>query len=485
MKRQSLFENAESLFKWALALGCLVSLVRVAAWVPQPFQLTYGEGPLLGVASRVAHGLSCYPDPRPLPYMINPYGPVGYYLLAGVVKLCGVSFTMPRMAIVASAICCAVFIALLLRRWTGSALVGVMFGALYLTMPVVLRWLFILRVDLIGVALSLAGLNFFTTSKRWLLSVPFFIVAFFCKFTFVAAPVACFIYMFSTKEWQKALKFAGSCFALGTIAFLASQLWTGGWFTFDTVWASAVHPFRLRHFLDPMLGELTDNLVPLLLTVALCYRRHSHQDYSLPWIYLVFSFVTMISRGKLGADSNYFLEWEAALCLCLGYEYNLMKSELPNSSMAKAIVPSLLACSILATTLWTTFHKDPILRASVAGCRDAYQFVREHRKDRIFSENVGPLVLADASPVVYDAFLWTREVLGAEWSVEEILDLIRSRQLPLILLTDRVEQVRADPLQAWLPRPVAEAIEENYSLLKTFDCVDARYVYEPLPRPEP
>jgi Dolichyl-phosphate-mannose-protein mannosyltransferase len=485
LKRQSLFENAEALFKWALALGCLVSLMRVAWWVAQPFQLSFGEGPLLGVAARVAHGLSCYPDPRPLPYMINPYGPVGYYLLAGAVKLLGVSFTIPRMVIVASAICCGVFIALLLRRWTGSTLVGAMFGSLYLTMPVVLQWIIILRVDLIGVAFTLAGLYFFATSKQWFISVPFFVGAFFCKFTFVAAPGACFVYMLSAKEWQKALKFAGSCLALGTIAFLASERWTGGWFTFDTVWASAVHPFRLRHFVDPMLGELTDNLVPLLLTIVLCFRRHSRKDFSLPLIYLVFAFIASISRGKLGADSNYFLEWEAALCICLGFEYSLLRDEQPKSSMVNAMVPLMLACSILATTLWTTFHKDPILRASVAGCKDAYQFVKEHRKDRILSENVGALVLADASPVVYEAFLWTREVLGADWSADEILDLIRSRRLPLILLTDRVEQVRADPLQAWLPRPVAEAIGENYSLFKTFDCADIRYVYEPQPLPKP
>jgi hypothetical protein len=94
---------------------------------------------------------------------------------------------------------------------------------------------------------------------------------------------------------------------------------------------------------------------------------------------------------------------------------------------------------------------------------------------------MGALVLAGARPVVFEPFLWTREVLGAGWPDTEILDLIRSRRLPLILLDQTPEKMKADPDQVWWPRSVAEAIEQNYALVREFKCRDANYVYAPQP----
>lgn len=481
MNRQKLFDRAETFLLVALALGCLASLVRYAIWAAKPFQLNYGEGPLLGVAVRVAHGMSCYPDPHALPYMINPYGPMSYYIAAWVVKLFGVNFTFPRILIGAAAVCCAALIGLLLRHWTGSNRVGVAFGGIFLIMPAVLQYVIFFRVDFIGLAISLAGLYIFTVSKRWFVSVPFFVAALFCKFTFVAAPAACLTYMLSRREWRKALQFAALSAGLGGAVFLACQVWTGGWFAFDTIAASSVHPFRVKDWFDWTLDELNYALVPFALTVALCYRRRSRGVVSLPFIYLLFASLATILRGKAGADVNYYLEWEAALCLCLGLEYGVLKMEPANSSVARALVPFFLGCSVLAITQWINFDNDVSLRSGRAGCTDAYQFVSEHREQQILSENVGALVVAGVPPVVFEPFLWTREVVGAGWPDNEIADLIRSRRFSLILLDQKVERVKADPSQTRWPHSVAEAIEQNYRLTRVFNCMDADFVYEPQP----
>jgi hypothetical protein len=446
--------------------------------------MNFAEGPLLGVAARVAHGLSCYPDPRPIPYMINPYGPVAYYLFAGVVKIFGVNLTAPRIFVGAATFWCALVISLLVRHWTGSVKVGVAFGSLFLIMPAVLQWMAMFRVDLIGLAFALTGLFFFVTSKRWFTSVPFFVAAFFCKFTFAAAPTACVIYFLSRKDWRKAIGFAGLWAVLAGVAFLACQRLTQGWFAFHTILASSVHPFAMEVWAEWTLDELNYALVPFLLTIALFFRRGSRDFASLPFIYVVLASLSTILRGKLGADSNYYLEWEAALCICLGVKYGQLKTGKADSGVARALVPFFLGCWILAVTHWINFDNDASLRASRAECREAYQFVSDHHDNRILTENVGALVLAGAPPVVFEPFLWGREVLDGKWSDSEVLDLIRSRSLPLILVDRNVERAKSDSYPNLWPRAVLESIEQNYALVGGFKCKDANYVYSAQPSPK-
>lgn len=441
--------------------------------------MNYGEGPLLGVAARIAGGLSCYPNPHPIPYMINPYGPVAYYLFAGVVKIFGVAFTAPRIFVGAATVCCAVLIALLLRHWTGSIRVGLAFGGLLLTLPAVLQWMILFRVDFIGLAFALAGMYFFAASRHWFIAVIFLVTAFFCKFTFVTAPAACVIWMLTKSEWRKALRFVGAYAGFAGTAFLACQLWTGGWFVFHTILASTVHPFSWRLWLDGTLDELNYILVPCVLTVVICIRRRAWRDPSLPFIYLILSSVGTILRGKLGSDFNYYLEWEAAVCLCLGFEYRLLRAELPDLSAARALVPALLGCSILAITHWINFDNDAILRASRAGCGAAYQFVKDHRDEQMLTDNIGAVAVAGATPAVFEPFLWTREVLGDGWPDREILDLLKSRRISLVLLDQKPEKMANDPYQVWWPRSVAEAIQQNYTLARDFKCTGANFVYQP------
>jgi len=77
-EKGALFEKVEILFFLAAVLGCVVTLLRAALAVPLPYEMNFGEGPILGVAVRVAQGLGAYPPATQLPYVISPYGPLPY-----------------------------------------------------------------------------------------------------------------------------------------------------------------------------------------------------------------------------------------------------------------------------------------------------------------------------------------------------------------------------------------------------------------------
>jgi hypothetical protein len=478
-------EKLETVSYWAVAVGCLASFLMAALAVVLPFQVNFGEGPLLDAAAGVARGLEVYPPATAPPYVIHPYGPLPYYLFAIPVKFFGISFTMPRLLVMAAAICCAALIAILVRRLGGSLPIGLTFGALFITMPTVQWWLVVLRVDMIALALSLTGLYLFIRYRRWRLALLFFVAALYCKFTFVAAPAACFICALGKREWRKAFEFAGFYIGLVTLVFVFLQWESQGWFAFHAVWAPASAPFRFWFGVTRLLHQLRDDALLLLLAfVTIRLSRHlksSREALLLPLIYLFTSFATMLARGKLGADSNYYLEWEAALCLCTGVGYTFVMKRYKESSASIALAPVLLICVVLANLALADIYRyrNHPSYATFSGCRDAYQYVRNHPGDRILSENLGAVVLAGKTAIVSEPFLWTRLVVGKGWPTSKIRDQIQSQQIDLILLDRQVEQLSKDPFQERWPRDVAEAIGQNYTLTRIFSCSDGNFAYEP------
>ena len=468
---RALFEKVEILFLLAVVLGCVVTLLHVALVVPLPYEFEIGEGPLLGVAVRVAQGLGAYPPATQLPYVISPYGPLPYYLAGLCVKLFGVSFTAPRVLVVASGIWCAAIIALLVRHWGGTRLVSLGFGLLYLSRPVVQVWLPLFRVDLMGLALSLTGLYIFAKSRRWYLSVPFFLAALFCKFLLVSGPLACFLYAVFRKEIRKAMWFAAGNITLGALAFLWAERRTSGWFAFHTFWANAGHPFSLSQAVKLVQGELTGDYFLVVLALALACFLRSRPEVSLPLTYLGLSFLTCFAVGKMGADHNYFLEWQAALCLCAGLAYHFLRAQCDSRSLVCALLPAALSAMVVVSLNTPNLHPT-----NDSGCRQAYEYVKRFPGKRILSENPGAVVMAGKFSPVFEPFLWTREVVDKGWPDTEIVNLIRSRQIDLIVLG--TDAMRVSLQDRW-PNSVMRAIEQNYRPVQIFGCPDASFLYQP------
>src|ERR1051325_9675130 len=103
--------------------------------IAKPFQFDYEEGNILNALLRIRQGTTPYPDPHTLPNVINPYGPVAYYLLVIPVRVFGLSFVYPRAMIVGCALAIAALIFIELRRATGSIALALTFGLIFLSIP--------------------------------------------------------------------------------------------------------------------------------------------------------------------------------------------------------------------------------------------------------------------------------------------------------------------------------------------------------------
>jgi len=92
------------------------------------------------------------------------------------------------------------------------------------------------------------------------------------------------------------------------------------------------------------------------------------------------------------------------------------------------------------------------------------------------SENPGATVLAGKPSPVFEPFDWTREVVNKGWPDSEIVNLIRSHQIDLIVLSGLAKK---QAVQRRWPNSVEVAIEENYRPVKFYPCTDATLFYAP------
>ena len=84
-------------------VGLTLRLLMACHAAAFPYQLDYEEGNILNAANRIVHAETPYPEPGSFPYILNPYGPIGYVLTALAVKALGLSLYGPRLLVVSRA----------------------------------------------------------------------------------------------------------------------------------------------------------------------------------------------------------------------------------------------------------------------------------------------------------------------------------------------------------------------------------------------
>ncbi len=454
-----------------------------------PFQFDYGEGNVLATLARISHGLTPYPDPRAFPNAIDPYGPIGYYLLAIPTKLFGVSLLAPRLVILASVAAICVFLVLIAARCTRSLATAVIFGALYATLPLVQALGAILRIDLIGIALTTAGLYLFSrainteTGNRqsaignvpwpFYAVVVLFVLAVFTKHSLLAAPGACLLYLVARRRWREAATFAGFSAVLGVLAFGVAEILTRGFFA-QHLFLTHPDPFSWNGY-ALRISRLAVGGAPLVVLAAVrIVSELREKQLSLPSWWFLLATITAITAGKQGSGWNHFLEWMAALCLCAALGWDVVRRSRPAAVVFAAAIVIMLVRPAQPIFDWSN---------GLQQCSQAYAYVRDHAGDRVLSENVSALLLGGKSVWVLDPFVYSQLVMHGGWRDDVIEPRLRARWFDLVVMR-RDYTASPDALQRGVERfsgGMLRALAANYRLTRTFQCTDANAVFEPLP----
>lgn len=432
-------------------------------------QLDYEEGNILNTAVRINHGLTPYPDPHQWPVVINPYGPLPYYLVAGVVHFSGPSFGPPRDLIITAAVICALLIGLLIYHFARSMLLSAGFAGIFLSHQLTQAWMPVLRVDFIVLAVVLLGLYCFVRfPKHWPVALVLLALAVFSKFSFLAAPCACFCWFLVQRKWKQAIQFAiGGC-ALLAFFFGTATLVTRG-FAYDVFmtegspidWSNLVRNYQLAVRSDPIIVGLAF----AALVWALATKR-----FQFPVLYAIFALLESFTAAKVGSNMNHLIELLGALCILSGWFVGQMLERADATSLTAAVATAALGIYALL------YLPNAPIAAPIPGCVPVYEWAAQVNSDRILSDNVGLLVVSKKTVWVSNPFAYLLLSNSGKAPDAPLQERIRNKWFDYIVLGDLPQ----NPSTRWSPA-VRNLITQNYVLIARSSCRESFWVYAPAP----
>ena len=429
-----------------------------------PYPLNYGEGPLLDQAVRLAGFENIYGDFARPPYVVSNYPPLFPLVQVPFVWLFGPAFWYGRLVSLLCAAAVALLVGLTLHALTRDRLAALSGALIFPAMPYVVRWSSLARVDLLGLALSWAGLFVVVRwpHKRWCVVVAglSLVAAVYTRQTYaLAAPLAAFVWLLARGQRRRALELAGFAGGAALILFGVLNVLTEGGFFLNTVTAN-LNDFRWERVSLNALGALL--ACPLLLLGALAFVALADRKVNPSWWlvapYLAASVPSALLVGKVGSDVNYLLELSAAFALVTGALISWQRRR----PRVRIVLVALLAVQVLA------------LAQSSRVASGLQDYVVERRPEisqlsSIVAEADGPVLTDDhmgllplnGRRIFLQPFEMTQLARDGAWDQKPLVEAIEREEFPVIMIW-RPPFAREIKRDRWTPAMLKE-IKDHYT----------------------
>ena len=457
----------------AIALWRIQMVVR---WqLSSPFDLVF-ESPNLATITALRHGVNVY-HPSVFdgpPFVFTLYTPL-YHLMCAALPT---SATNPFLAgrLVALAFMVSALLGILWVRKPRNWAWIVLAGSLFLLLHPVSSNLAFLKND--GTALFFSALAILIISKaprthlRLANAALCCVLAIASKQIFVAASATCFVYLFLNQR-REALRFAGYYAVLAALATMVAQVAWGNGFWWCVFHAPKM-PFSADQFIAQWKLMLRQPVFLLLFAASIAtivrhmVQRRGRELLANPFfLYFLFSAaVLLLTVGKPGSSTNYFIEWSLAGIFWL---VSILPSSLP-LRMNQILVPGLclaVALCELATAKTRDFALgDPEFIAARRQLHEA--LIKEAESLAPGAKPLRVLNLAGAStffdwpgqtsvndPYLY-TLLWERGILKPDSMIREL----RSQRYHFVVFRSDAILVPADRGDGMAQ--IMKALQESY-----------------------
>ncbi|WP_432460655.1 hypothetical protein [Agarivorans sp. QJM3NY_25] len=473
-----------------------------------PYELDYGEGPILSQTILLGQGLNIYHDFSQAPYTVANYPPVFHYFSLALTPFVGSFLQAGRLVSfmstwgAAAVIACCVFSLsnnLDISKKT-RLFVAMLSGAAFLGLDYVYMWAALMRVDMLALLLTLCGLAWFIwrypkQDGLWG-AILWFCLAAFTKQSTLAAPMAVALYLL-LKSRQDGFRFSIAIGILGASG-LALLVWNsegGAWQNLVIANKNNFYWSDVAKYLGLMVRDNWLYLVAslLLLTFWLYRALRSQLDprILLIIIYLGIAFLTALSIGKVGSNFNYYIEFLALACIAFGLVLLIIirQSQLI-ASKAGLVVMLMFAVAV------TTFHSlkyhgqfkasyrslkvamgERNIRNEVAHQQQLDRVVDwlRSRTGEVISEDMTLLSVA-GQPLSFQPFIMTQLAGQGLWDPSPVVESLLDRRYAGAVLLFDLDNVPAYA-KARFSSDILNALKSRYQLRETF----AQYhLYEPL-----
>lgn len=474
--------------RWMYAGALLVQLfgltlflalaVRVLAF---PYPLHLGEGPILDQVARLAAGEPLYrTSVATPPYTITNYPPVFMLAQWPLFELFGPALWYGRAISQISALAAGLLVALTVYRLSGDRLPAALAGLAVVTAPAIAYWSQLNRIDALALALSWAGIATVIRSRPGtraiVLGALLLTASVYTRQTFLlAAPAGVAAWLAASRRWRDAATIVAIVAVLSGVVFLSVNWWTGGGFLFNIVTGN-LHQLDVRRLKGSFiaLGFMAPALV-LSGVAAIFFVRGPAGWFAR--VYIIAAAIAAISVAKPGSAVNYWFELLAGCAAGLGLAVS-------RPSRVPRLVQIALLVLISANTLLA-------LRDFRFGDELYERLERRQQNARLLalvSEAGPPILVDDASalvplagqPLYIESLLMKYLQAAGHWSSQPLVEDIRNRRFPLILLADTVSDDGWVIEERWSPE-VIEAVRAHYQRTERLPVSDVLVtsVYRP------
>ncbi|NOZ29516.1 MAG: hypothetical protein GXP39_15885 [Chloroflexi bacterium] len=443
-----------------------------------PYPVDYGEGPLLDQAVRLSRLENIYrPDISTPPYTVSNYPPLFVLLQAPFVRLFGPAFWYGRTISFLSVLAAAVFIGLTIHALTGDGVAGAVGGLLLLSIPYVLHWGPLCRVDSLALGLSWAGLWVIVRwpHRRWALggAIMLLTAAVYTRQSYaLAAPAAAFLWLWGRQGLRRALALAIGVGGLGLGLFALLEWVTDGGFFFHIVTAN-VNTFYIRRVIRHAI-QIVRFMPVLSLGMGITVGWLAWSRSRAGWLvgpYAVGGVLTAMTIGKVGSSVNYLFELSAAFALAMGVLLaGLRGHRWLRPLWLLLLIVQVSALVMLSQTEYARWVLDKVAQRSEI--ERLMQVVHEADGTVLADEYMG-LIPLDGRPLYFQPFEFKQLAQAGIWDQRPFLDAISRGDFAVILIYDapgwRSRRAR------WTPQ-MLRAISSHY---RAVDRAAYTTVYRP------
>jgi len=479
-----------------LCFPAIFAAVAYFYWVAKatviPYQLDYGEGIVLWQAAHVTRLASAYAPIAQYPYIVFHYPPLYHAVSWAVSRLTGDLLFAGRLVSLVStiALCLSlgwtVYRSIPARAPKLAAIGGAIFAG---TLPCGLDnmdWALLMRVDMLGLWLTFAGLAVFilgrTTTMRYAAFV-LFVAAMYTKQSLIAGALACLIVaaILNVRQAIKLLLFTAalSAFVLTLLALATHGQVIRHLFLYNQNTFSLPRAIRLINeniqLTLPLLALACAGALSPLADVARAFSRrrlaplHARllkSTYRLALftftIHFLVSGTVSLTVGKAGANSNYLLEWNLSACTLAGLVvarliWGWRTVRRVSSATAVAYLLPLLMMAQQAESAFRFIVPSTSLRQEYAdNVRNSEALLRILRSSQepVMSENMTLLYKA-GKQVPFEPAIITQLAATGLWDETPLIDMIQRRAFSVMIIRDVDDPDRYSPA-------VARAIKEYY-----------------------
>ena len=334
----------------ALTIGLLLfnvgrMLVAASLALDYAYDLDYGEGIVWQQMRNILAGEG-YGPLRTYPAIVYHYPPVYHLTTAALAAATGADELFAgRLVSLLSTLGSMVFVGIL--TWSASSkddsrvvrwLAAGVAAACLATIPTIVEWAVLMRVDMLGCALTLGGLvlsaRAITQPKMVPLAALVFVLAVYTKQTNIAGPVAALVMLWCVRP-RSALALLGWCAGLGMIALAILMLESDGGFLRHILSynVNRLDWTRWQLLAGTMLSQVTLVVIayfairPALRRLAegglVALRTRVARDETSATVLLMLTFVAVKTAMlpmilKSGSSSNYLIEWSCGIAVFVG-----------------------------------------------------------------------------------------------------------------------------------------------------------------------